>query len=190
MKKQILTGCLVLSCGLVFINPILTESVAAAVTKQQAVNPTQIKKIDEKNIILLLLEAKKRYFYTFDGGKGKIEVFNVKNNEYRYLSTDIGTRKKLLNYLMKIFTKEASEVYIKERFIEHKGRMAQINADKGNILEFNKATAKLIKNSSTIKEYQLSIPYPENQSKPEIKTIKIKKVNGIWRIATPPEALF
>ena len=68
--------------------------------------------------------------------------------------------------------------------------MAQVNADTGNILEFDKATAKLTNSSSTTKEYKLSIPYPDNQSKPEIKTIKVKKVNGVWRIATPPETLF
>ncbi|ERI09869.1 DL-endopeptidase inhibitor IseA family protein [Aneurinibacillus aneurinilyticus] len=189
MKKQMLIGCLVLSCGFLSVNPVIAEPVTAAV-KKQAASPTQIKKIDEKNIISLLVEAENRYFYTLGGGKGKTEVFNIKDSQYRYLSSDIGTRKKLLDYLMKAFTKEASETYIKERFIEYKGRMAQVNADKGNILEFNKATAKLIKGSSTMKEYQLSIPYPEHQSKPEIKTIKVKKVNGVWRIATSPEKLF
>ncbi|AMA72867.1 MULTISPECIES: DL-endopeptidase inhibitor IseA family protein [Aneurinibacillus] len=190
MKKQMLIGCLVVSCGLLSVNPVIAEPVAAAVTKQRAVDPTQIKAINEKNIISLIVEAKKRYFYADGGGKGKMEVFNVKNSEYRYLSSDIGTRKKLLDYLMKTFTKEASEAYIKKRFIEYKGRMAQVNADTGNILEFDKATAKLTKSSSTTKEYKLSIPYPDNQSKPEIKTIKVKKVNGVWRIATPPETLF
>lgn len=91
---------------------------------------------------------------------------------------------------MMTFTKEASESYIRKRFIEYKGRMAQINADTGNSLEFKKTTAKLIKSSSTSKEYQLSVPYSDNQSKPERKIVKLKKVNGVWRIATPPEILF
>jgi hypothetical protein len=190
MKKQIITGFLALSCGFLSVVPIAVEHASAAVVKQQTVNPTQIKSINEKNIISLIVEAEKRYFYTNIGGNGKMEVFNIGGREYRYLSSDIGTRAKLLDYLMKTYTKEASEKYIKERFIEHQGRMAQVNADEGNILQFDKATAKLGKKSSTVRKYKITIPYPDNIAKPEIKTVKVKKVKGVWRIATSPEELF
>jgi hypothetical protein len=174
------------------VNPVIAEPVAAAVTKQQAVDPTQIKNINKKNVISLVVEAEKRFFYTNIGGGGseKMEFFNLEGREYRYLSSDIGTRKKLLDYLMKTYTKEASEKFIKERFIEHQGRMAQANADKGNLLQYDKATVKLTKKSSNKREYKLTIPYPDNAAKPEIRVVKVKKVNGVWRIATSPETLF
>lgn len=199
-----LISCLVLSCSFLSVTPVMAEKVIAqpviaksAVTdvkQQHSADPTQIKNINKNNLISLVLEAEKRYFYTNIGGSGngtqKMEVFTLEGREYRYLSSDIGTHEKLLGYLMKTFTRKASEKYIKERFIEHKGRMAQLNADKGNLLEYGKATVKLIKKSSTTREYKLTIPYPENQAKPEIETIKVKKVNGVWRIATPPEPFF
>ncbi|MEB3751862.1 DL-endopeptidase inhibitor IseA family protein [Geobacillus icigianus] len=190
MKKKILAGCLAVSCGLLSIHPVMSVPVLAAVVKQQEADPTRITALNEKNLISLIVEAEKRYFYTDGGGKGETKTFYIKKIQYRYLSVDIGTRKKLLEYLMMTFTKEASESYIRKRFIEYKGRMAQINADTGNSLEFKKTTAKLIKSSSTSKEYQLSVPYSDNQSKPERKIVKLKKVNGVWRIATPPEILF
>jgi hypothetical protein len=58
MKKQMLIGCLVLSCGFLSVNPVIAEPVAAAVTKQQAVDPTQIKNINKKNVISLVVVKK------------------------------------------------------------------------------------------------------------------------------------
>lgn len=198
MKKYVVMGCLVLSCSFTAATSFVIQPVAAATVKKQTINPTQIKSINEKNIISLVVEARKRFFYTNSGGtgssSGEMEVFKLKSDpsayEYRYLSADIGTEKKLLAYLMQTFTKRASEVYMKERFITHQGRTAQVNADKGNILEFEKATAKLIKTSGNVRDYQLTIPYPDSTMKPEVKIVTVQKVNGVWRIATPLEKLF
>lgn len=198
MKKYVVMGCLVLSCSFTAAASFVIEPVAAATVKKQTINPTQIKSINEKNIISLVVEARKRFFYTNIGGtgssSGKMEVFKLKSDpdayEYRYLSADIGTEKKLLAYLMQTFTKQASEAYMKERFITYQGRMAQVNADKGNILEFEKATAKLIKTSGSVRDYRLTIPYPDSTMKPEVKIVTVQKVNGVWRIATPLEKLF
>lgn len=200
MKKYMVVGCFALSCSFTaaVTSFIAVEPATAAVVKKQTVNPTQIKSIDEKNVISLIVEARKRYFYTSSGGKGNdsgiMEVFKLKSDpnayEYRYLSSDIGTQKKLLAYLTQAFTRQASEIYMKERFITYQGRMAQVNADGGNLLEFDKATAKLLKISGNVRDYRLTIPYPDPTMKPEVQIVTVQKVNGVWRIATPPEKIF
>ncbi|WCN37458.1 DL-endopeptidase inhibitor IseA family protein [Aneurinibacillus uraniidurans] len=197
MKKYMIIGCLALSCSFAtVVTPFGTESVLAAASKQ-TVHPTQIKNINEKNIISLIVAAQKHYVYTSSGGKGtgKIESFKIKNDpnaqEYRFLSADIGTPKKLSAYLTQVFTKQASETYIKERFITYQGRTAQLNADGGNLLQFDKATAKLLRSSGNVRDYQLIIPYPADVGmKPEVQIVTVQKEKGVWRIATPPEKLF
>ena len=163
----------------------------SAQSSKTAVEPTKLTKINHESLMPLLREAQARYWYAMSGGKGgEMNTFEYKGSDYRYLSEDIGTRAKLLDYLMETYTKQASEYLIKKFFIEHEGKMAQLNADGGNILDYDKATAKMLSMTDTKRTYRLTVPYPEQLQGPERIVVKFEKVGGYWRIATAPHAVF
>ncbi|GIO31131.1 MULTISPECIES: IseA DL-endopeptidase inhibitor family protein [Paenibacillus] len=153
-------------------------------------NPTIITKLNSTSVAPLVVEAEKRYFYAMGGGKGGSESFELNGRQYRYLSDDIGTRAKLMDYLKQSYTEQAAAFFVDKYFITHEGRLAQLDADTGNILEFGKATAKMLSMTPTQRVYKLCVPYPEHRQGPEYITVKFEKVGDYWRVATAPHAIF
>ncbi|GIP23460.1 IseA DL-endopeptidase inhibitor family protein [Paenibacillus sp. J22TS3] len=161
------------------------------VTDQKVTDPTSIKSLNHKTTIPLLVEAEKRYLYAMAGGSGeKEEAFNYNGKEYRYLSADIDTKEELLKYLMKTYTKQASEFFIKKYIIEHDGRLAQLNADAGNQLEFDRATAKMISMTDTKRVYKVNVPSKDAKVSSKYIMVKFAKVGDYWRIDTAPHLIF
>ncbi|MNY68046.1 hypothetical protein D3C86_2057460 [compost metagenome] len=68
--------------------------------------------------------------------------------------------------------------------------MAQVNADVGNALQYDKATAIMVSKTATAAVFELSVPQPEGQGANEMVVVKLKKVNGYWRIDMSPDTLF
>lgn len=153
---------------------------------------TGVPKLNHDSVIPLVVESEKRYIYTSTGGKTSTTntTFSLNNKVYRYVSTDIGTHSKLLAYLMETYTKQASEAYIQKYFIENNGKMAQLEADGGSMLEFNRATAKMISMTDTARVYRLTVPYVDNGSPVERILVKFTLVDGLWKLNTSPSALF
>ncbi|WP_234414300.1 IseA DL-endopeptidase inhibitor family protein [Paenibacillus sp. CAA11] len=173
--------------------PAVSKSADAADSKVETVkvtDPTKISKLNHTSVPPLVVEAEKRYLYAMSGGSGELETFQQSGKEYRYLSSDIGTRAKLLNYLTQIYTKQAAEYFIGKHFIEHDGRMAQLNADGGNALNFSKATAKMTNMTATMRVYTLYVPYEDAKQGREKITIKFEQVGDYWRVGTAPHAIF
>ncbi|MEK5641687.1 hypothetical protein BK138_09765 [Paenibacillus rhizosphaerae] len=163
---------------------------AQTVEKVVVTDATKISKLNHTSVTPLIIVAEKRYFYALGGGKGLGDTFKVDGREYRYLSDDIGTREKLMNYLKSVYTEKAAAYFVDKYFISHDGRLAQLNADGGNILEFDKATAKLLSMTDTQRVYKLSVPYPEHLQGPAYVTVKFEKVGQFWRVGTAPHAIF
>lgn len=68
--------------------------------------------------------------------------------------------------------------------------MSQVNADVGNLLMYEKATARMLSKTATTAEFELTVPYPDAQQSSESVYVKLKKVEGYWRIDTSPDILF
>jgi hypothetical protein len=163
---------------------------AQTVEKVVVTDPTAITKLNNTSVAPLVTEAEKRYFYAMSGGKGTDKGFELNGRQYRYLSDDIGTRAKLMDYLKQAYTEKAAAYFVDKYFIIHDGRLAQLNADKGNILEYNKATAKMLTMTETQRVYKLCVPYPEHKQGPKYITVKFEKIGDYWRVDTAPHVIF
>ncbi|MBY0009491.1 IseA DL-endopeptidase inhibitor family protein [Paenibacillus typhae] len=200
MNKKWMIGTLALSLGLVSAGSgALAATPAAGDTAIKTVaasapgkeGPATINNLTAKSIIPLLVHAKK--LYTYASGSGNFlgaEKFDYNGLEYRYLSSDLGTRQQLMNYIKRGFTHNAAAFYVQTQFLEMKGRMAQVNADVGNHLQFDKATAVMVSKTATTAVFELSVPQESGQGENAAVVVKLKKVNGYWRIDMSPDTLF
>lgn len=55
---------------------------------------------------------------------------------------------------------------------------------------YEKATARMLSKTATTAEFDLTVPYASGQEGSESVYVKLKKVNGYWRIDTSPDILF
>lgn len=165
-----------------------TSAPAAAATN---VKPTQLDKLNHESAVPLVLEAQSRYQYAISGGSPVGKSFQLNGKSYRYLSEDIGTKTKLISYLTQAYTKQASEQFVGKFFVEVNGRLAQLNADGGNLLEFNRATAKMVTMTPVKRSYLLTVPYPaETKQANEKITVNFEKVGSYWKISSAPHVIF
>nr|WP_238354050.1 IseA DL-endopeptidase inhibitor family protein [Paenibacillus sp. 23TSA30-6] len=168
--------------------PPSTSGPAAAAT---SVKPTQLDKLNHESAIPLVLEAQSRYLYAISGGSTVGESFQWNGKSYRYLSEDIGTKTKLISYLMQAYTKQASEQFVGKFFVEINGKLAQLDADGGNLLEFNRATAKMVTMTPVKRSYLLTVPYPAGTKQANEKiTVNFEKVGSYWKISSAPHVIF
>ncbi|WP_025720834.1 DL-endopeptidase inhibitor IseA family protein, partial [Paenibacillus polymyxa] len=166
-------------------------STSAPATAATSVKPTQLDKLNHESAVQLVLEAQSRYQYAISGGSPVGESFQLNGKSYRYLSEDIGTKTKLISYLTQAYTKQASEQFVGKFFVEVNGRLAQLNADGGNLLEFNRATAKMVTMTPVKRSYLLTVPYPaETKQANEKITVNFEKVGSYWKISSAPHVIF
>lgn len=200
MNKKRMAGLLALMIGLgsagsgamaaspQALNPAV-KNVGAVVPGKEG--PAMVNNLTVNSIIPLVVHAKALYTYSNRGGNDyKPELFQYNGTDYRYLSADLGTKQKLLNYIKRAYTHKAAAFYAQTQFLEYKGRMAQVNADIGNLLQYEKAKAKMISKDTTSAVFELSVPYPDNKVANETVVVMLKKVNGYWRIDMSPDVLF
>lgn len=200
MNKKWMIGSLALSLGLVSAGggasaaSALTGSVevkTVAVSVPGKEGPATIDNLTVKSIIPLIVHAKAIYVYASGGGNPlNSETLYYKGKEYRYLSSDIGTKQKLMNYVKRAFTHNAAAFYAQSQFLETNGRMAQLNANLGNALQYDKATATMLSKNATAAVFELKVPYSQDTGNHEIVTVKLKKVEGYWRVDMSPDILF
>ncbi|WP_043922658.1 DL-endopeptidase inhibitor IseA family protein [Paenibacillus terrae] len=165
-----------------------STSTPAAAT---SVKPTQLDKLNHESAIPLVLEAQSRYLYAISGGSTVGESFQWNGKSYRYLSEDIGTKTKLISYLTQAYTKQASEQFVSKFFVEVNGKLAQLDADGGNLLEFNRATAKMVTMTPVKRSYLLTVPYPAGTKQANEKiTVNFEKVGSYWKISSAPHVIF
>ncbi|MFF2912197.1 DL-endopeptidase inhibitor IseA family protein [Paenibacillus sp. NPDC057934] len=199
MNKKWMIGAMAISLGLLsagggamaastFTANPLVKTVGASIPGKEG--PATINNLTEKSIIPLLVHAKAIFSYASQGGGDyKREIFQYKGDEYRYLSSDIGTEQKLLQYIKKAFTHNAAVYYTRSQFMVHEGRMTQVNRDYGTSLDFEKATARMVSKNALAAVFELTVPY-KNQGANKDVIVKLKKVEGYWRIDVSPNALF
>ncbi|MFP4975343.1 DL-endopeptidase inhibitor IseA family protein [Paenibacillus sp. CN-4] len=168
---------------------------AAELTAQPAAaaanfNPTQINNLTPSTIIPLVVKAKAVYDYTSRGGKGTWEKFTYKGTEYRYLSRELGTRSQLLHFVKQSYTHNAAVYYAQMQFLEHDGRMAQVNVNLDGTLDYAKATARMVSKNAETAVYELSVPHLNAPTEIDVVVVKLKKVSGYWRVDMSPAVLF
>lgn len=200
MNKKWLVGSLALSLGLVSAGGgALAASPAAGIEGVRTVavsapgkeGPATINNLTVKSIIPLMVHAKALYTYASRGGSEyKPELFMYNSTEFRYLSSDLGTKQQLMNYIKRAYTHNAAAFYTQNQFLEYNGRMAQVNVDLGNTLDYTRATAKMVSKNALTAVFDLDVPSVGNTGVNKTVTVKLKKVNGYWRIDMSPATVF
>jgi iseA protein len=118
---------------------------------------------------------------------GEYKTFAYNGKTYRYLSSQIDTKKELLNYLKNSLTHSAAEHFIRSKgIIEYKGKLAQVEADGGSILQWQKATTQFLKNDKHTEVYLISVPVGSTTEKQDflVEYQYVEKVG--WRISKEP----
>lgn len=180
-KKLLIAGLAVAMLGItVFqVNHSEAKEVPTLVQKQQ-------KEISKKELLDLTQKWVNKKFYIMSGGsyqEGEYKTFTHNDMIYRYLSKDIDTKKELMDYL----TESVTRPYAKEYFdnlglIKHKGKLAQLEADGGSILQWDKAIPKFEEIDGKDHIYTLQVPVGETEEM-ETYTVSVRfgKEKG-WRI--------
>ncbi|SOC16672.1 S-layer family protein [Ureibacillus xyleni] len=141
--------------------------------------------VTSKEAIALISGANKAYWYAVSGGEGprELETFMKGDLEYRYMGETLDSEEKLLNYLGTWYSPEQTAKLFKELgFITHNGKLAQPNADGGSLLNWEKATAKLIKSSTKSKTFEVKVPIADF-GEYETNQVDLRFVEGIgWRV--------
>ncbi len=151
-----------------------------------------VTKLNNTTAVPLVTEAQKRYAYVMAGGASvsNTDTFQLKGQTYRYVSDDIGTSAKLSSYLEQTFTRQASDALISKYFLKYNGRMAQLQADGGSLLEWNRSTAKMLSMTDTARVYRMTVPYANNAHPVERIVVKFSLVDGLWKVNTAPHLIF
>lgn len=113
--------------------------------------------------------------------------FNDNGKTYRYMASQLDTKKELRAELEKWLTKKVAKRYIKEHgFIKQNKRLAQVESDGGSLLEWEVATAVLVKSKKNKYIFELSVPigYTGTYDNFEVTYEYVKKSG--WRISKLP----
>jgi len=166
--------------------PVTVEDLSGPV----AIVETNKWKDDEA--LKLVQTERSLYWHVQSGGnqpQGELQTFRPAGSaaDYYYLGSDIDTEAKLLAYFQQAYTKSAAQALLDEmlmnkELIKDKGKLAKINADKGSLLDWDRAGMKLVKQTPEVKQIQFNIPIGES-GEWDKQLITFRKVDGSnWRI--------
>ncbi|MFS0576571.1 DL-endopeptidase inhibitor IseA family protein [Sporosarcina sp. 179-K 3D1 HS] len=119
--------------------------------------------------------------------EGEYKSFTYKGTPYRFMAGHLDRQRELMAELEKSLTKKGAKQYVKDSgFIKYKGKIAQIEADGGSLLEWNKAKAKELTSSKNKKVFQLNVPIA-GMAEAEIYQVTYEYVNKTgWRLSQLP----
>ncbi|WP_313894086.1 DL-endopeptidase inhibitor IseA family protein [Psychrobacillus sp.] len=186
-KKFLIAGL-----SLALLGAPFSQSNTVLAKEQEKVGHTtkQNNELSSKQALSLTIEWNKAISYVQRGGdykKGEYKTFSYNKKTYRYLSSQIDTKKELKAYLERFLTSSEAEQFIKNRgIIEYNGKLAQVEADIGSLLQWEKAAAKYIKAEKNTVSYRLTVPvWNTNEKKDFIVEYQYVKNVG-WRISKEP----
>jgi len=143
--------------------------------------------LTNKEALHIALDAREHFWSAMSGYKinehsdYKLKSFSYKDMTYNYLSKTFDTKKKLNSYLSQVFTKEAINQGLKDyQFIVHKGKMAVPVGDGDNMLNWDKATPKLVSKKQTVRTYEFTVPTLDGRKVQ--RTVTFEKGQKDWKV--------
>jgi len=120
--------------------------------------------------------------------EGEYKRFNYKGKTYRYMASNLDTKKEMRIELEKSVTRKVAKQFMKEQnFIKQKRRLAQVEADGGSLLQWSEATAKVVKSKKNKSIFEVSVPVGYTGTFDTFKvTYEYVRKSG-WRISKLPE---
>ncbi|MCG2788819.1 MAG: IseA DL-endopeptidase inhibitor family protein [Actinomycetia bacterium] len=141
--------------------------------------------ISETLILFLAQNAVAHFWHVSSGGKiiypeeGYLETFYNNDIEYRYFGEDLDSMEKLYRYLGEVYSEESIDEYVKlANIIEFEGKLAQPNADGGDLRMWEAAKIIEIDEKDNKKVCMLEVPYPENVAEAELVIVTIEQTKG------------
>jgi hypothetical protein len=186
MKKLLLTG---LTAAMLAGSFLPTEGIAASETTE-VTEAAASKTLTNQFVVDAAAQWMQMDSYVQRGGdyqEREYQTFPYNDQTYRYLSNDIDTPKELLRYLNRSLTTDCTVNYILEkRLIIHNGKLAQLEADGGSLLQWDKASAQYKETTDEETIYILTVPIGET-GETDIYQVHFKWSwkNG-WKISRVP----
>lgn len=120
--------------------------------------------------------------------EGEYKRFNYKGKTYRYMASQLDTKKEMRVELEKSVTKKVAKQFMKDQnFIKQKRRLAQLEADGGSLLQWSEATAKEVKSKKNKSVFEVRVPVGYTGTFDTFKvTYEYVRKSG-WRISKLPE---
>nr|WP_285842752.1 DL-endopeptidase inhibitor IseA family protein [Metabacillus litoralis] len=148
------------------------------------------KSLTTKSVVKIVSDWMKTDNYVSGGGdykENEYKTFIYQNQTYRYLAKDIDTKKELLKKLTTSVTTDYAEQYLEsKRIIVHKGKLAQIEADGGSLLQWSKAKATYDSTKENQRIYTITVPVGETEQVEQYQvSFKYVKNRG-WKISSGP----
>ena len=119
--------------------------------------------------------------------ESEYKSFPYKGTTYRYMASNLDTKKELRNELEKSVTRKIANQFIKDRkIIMHNNKLAQPEADGGSLLQWEKSNAKVLKSKKDFAVVELTVPIGDTNTvdKYKIEYEYIKRLG--WRISKLP----
>jgi len=153
-------------------------------------SPTPLTDKEAVNLSFKLSQSLSNLQSGGDYKEGEYQSFIYENNTYRYLSSSIDSEKEWIQYLSQSMTKEAAlRVFQEQNLILQNGKLAQIEADGGSLLEWEKSKAYLINQSGSTIVYKLLVPVGETGETETFQVTFIKENQKVWRITELPTSV-
>ncbi|WP_060206497.1 DL-endopeptidase inhibitor IseA family protein [Sporosarcina koreensis] len=117
--------------------------------------------------------------------EGEYKTFAYKGLEYRYMAAHLDSKKKMKAELQKFVTKKKAKRFMKENgILKHKGKLASPEAEaaSGSLLQWEIATAKVLKTQKSKMTFELTVPIGDTRTAETIiVSYEYVKKSG-WRI--------
>lgn len=108
-------------------------------------------------------------------------TFNYKGTPYTYLCPEFDTKAELTNYLSETFTNNAVEKGLtKYSYITYNSKLAHPVGDGFSMLEWTKAKAKLVYQTSTVRSYEFTVPTVDGATVK--RTVTFYKAGTQWKV--------
>lgn len=138
-----------------------------------------------QHALTLFKEAKNAFYHVVSGGQGERDQTTFTHNgfDYRYFAESLNSMEKLQTYLSQFYTPDRVNEFIKVLgIIEHKGKLAQPNADGGSLLYWEKASIKLLNQTTSERKYEMFVPLGETSDIEPVQG-ELHFVPGVgWRV--------
>ncbi|MFT4413795.1 DL-endopeptidase inhibitor IseA family protein [Fredinandcohnia humi] len=191
IKKVMIAGLAVALLSSTAVNMEVVSAKEVKVT-QKVNKKTKFKELSTKEAVEIATSLAKITSYVQSGGTYKVgdyKTFTYNGKTYRYLAKDLDTRNELFTYLKRALTLEAANQFVKDQgIIRHKGKLAQLEADGGSLLQWQKATAEFVKEDKKTKTkyYRLTVPVGDTTEK-QVFIVEYQYVEKSgWKISKKP----
>lgn len=170
-------------------SPLVYVSNAVVAKEQLKTTQTTKIKLTDDLVVKLASQWAKTESYLQRGGdykEGEYKTFQYQGKTYRFLSSDIDTRKEMYHYVRKTLTLEEAAVWYKNNgLIEFEGKLAQLEADGGSILDWEKATAEFVTTDNKTFTYRIIVPVGETEQK-SMYMIGLEQEKTKWKVNKIP----